>query len=314
MTAVSDPVPRPGHVHQGGFYSSDEQFRALVMPFLERGLIRGEPVVIAYDPRRAGLLRDWLGEPPGALYVDDLYRCPAAAIATYRKLFARLVGEGAARIRIAGDVPHAHDRARYPGWDRYESAVNVVWDEFPVLGRCLYDATATAPEVADVVERTHPYLVTGGDDLTANPRYEEPGTFEGLAPVPDPLEAREPLVELADPSAASARAAVREIAAAHVAERIVNDLVLAVSEATSNALLHGEPPLLVRIWARPDRVVVHVRDRGPGPENRLAGLVPAIGTITGSGLGLWLAHQLDLDVALLRGTDGFTVRVCGGSR
>jgi hypothetical protein len=30
-------------------------------------------------------------------------------------------------------------------------------------------------------------------------------------------------------------------------------------------------------------------------------------------LGLWLTHQLDIDVALIYGDDGFTVRLRGGT-
>jgi hypothetical protein len=31
------------------------------------------------------------------------------------------------------------------------------------------------------------------------------------------------------------------------------------------------------------------------------------------GLGLWLTHQLDIDVALIHGDDGFTIRLRAGT-
>jgi hypothetical protein len=54
-----------------------------------------------------------------------------------------------------------------------------------------------------------------------------------------------------------------------------------------------------------------VHDTGHGPADRLAGLVPAPGSSSGRrlGLGLWVMHQLDIDVALRRTSDGFTVRL-----
>jgi anti-sigma regulatory factor (Ser/Thr protein kinase) len=57
--------------------------------------------------------------------------------------------------------------------------------------------------------------------------------------------------------------------------------------------------------------VVTVHDAGPGPADRLAGLVPAAGSTFDRrlGLGLWVIHQLDLDVTLRRASDGFTVRL-----
>ena len=95
---------------------------------------------------------------------------------------------------------------------------------------------------------------------------------------------------------------------------MIQDFLIGVSEAVSNALLYGQPPVTVRIWAGPGRLVVSVHDRGAGPTDRLAGLVPASqrGTGSGMGLGLWVMHQLDLDVALCYADDGFTVRLRGG--
>ena len=63
------------------------------------------------------------------------------------------------------------------------------------------------------------------------------------------------------------------------------------------------------------RIVVRVHDTGPGPADPLTGLVPAPGGSAGPGLGLWLIHQFtNIDIALLGGADGFTVRLRGGGR
>ncbi len=85
-------------------------------------------------------------------------------------------------------------------------------------------------------------------------------------------------------------------------------LVLATSEAVTNAIVHGTAPVTVRAWVEDRRVVVAIHDHGDGPVDPLVGLhLSDIDAF--SGRGLWITHQLDLDVALTVGDDGFTVRL-----
>jgi anti-sigma regulatory factor (Ser/Thr protein kinase) len=304
-----------GHFHEAGFYGSDAEFAAMIMPFVEDGIAAGEPVIIGYDVRKSRLLRSWLSDPSAVEFIADtsLYATPARAIAGYRQRFEHHVATGAGQIRISGEVPHPGNGGRYEGWDRYEWAVNTVWQDFPVWGLCLYD-TSTAPrEVLDAAERTHPRLVSPAGQHRVNDRYQERLVFEGLPSDPDPLEAATPLVELTDLSAHDARQVVAEIGRGRISVHTLIDLVTGTSEAVSNASRHGVPPTTVRIWATPDRVVVTVHDHGPGPADPLAGLVPAPRGAAKPGLGLWVLHQLDLDVALVRTGDGCTVRLRAGT-
>jgi anti-sigma regulatory factor (Ser/Thr protein kinase) len=101
------------------------------------------------------------------------------------------------------------------------------------------------------------------------------------------------------------------IARGRVRGSIVQDLLIGVTEAVTNAQDHGRPPATVRIWAAGERVVVTVHDTGNGPADRLAGLVPVPSSTPDRhlGLGLWVMHQLDIDVTLRHTSDGFTVRL-----
>jgi anti-sigma regulatory factor (Ser/Thr protein kinase) len=305
---------RAGHYHEAGFYRSDVEFRDLIVPFAEEGLAAGEPVVIGYDSRKNALLRSWLGDPPAVTFLGDkgLYASPARAIAAYRELFEFHVGMGARQIRIAGDVPHPGNGGTFEGWDRYEAAVNTVWDEFPVWGLCLYDTSTAPAPVLDVVERTHPWIVSPSGQRRASDRYQALSHFEALPFVPDPLEATTPALELVDEPPAAARRAVARIGHGRVDRTILDDLLIGVSEAVTNAMLYGRPPTTVRIWAVADSVVISVHDQGRGPADPLAGLVPDSSDMASPGLGLWLTHQLDIDVALNRAADGFTVRLRAG--
>src|SRR5690349_24400749 len=163
-----------GHFHEAGFYRSDAEFREFVVPFAEEGIAAGEPVILGYDARKSGLLRSWLTDPSAADFIggEALYATPARAIAAYRRLFESHVAKGAGQIRIAGDVPHPGNGGRFEGWDRYESAVNTVWQDFPVWGRCLYDTTITPAPVLDIVERTHPRIVSPSGERRASDRYQ----------------------------------------------------------------------------------------------------------------------------------------------
>ena len=52
-----------GNFHEAGFYSSDADFLALIMPFVIDGIAVGEPVVIGYDARKCDLIRAALPRP-----------------------------------------------------------------------------------------------------------------------------------------------------------------------------------------------------------------------------------------------------------
>src|SRR5213080_2335929 len=179
-----------GNFHEAGFYGSDAEFAALIVPFIEEGVAAGEPVIIGYDDRKAGLLRSWLADPSAVEFIADrgLYATPGRAIATYRRLFEFHAAMGAGQIRIAGDVPHPGNGGRFEGWDRYESAVNTVWQDFPVWGRCLYDIATAPQKVLDIVERTHPRIIWPSGQRRASDRYQDALVFDGLPYTPDPLE------------------------------------------------------------------------------------------------------------------------------
>src|SRR3954468_461514 len=170
-----------GNFHEAGFYSSDAEFLALIVPFVTGGIAAGEPVVIGYDDRKCNLLRAELARPDRVSFIADarLYATPAGAIEAYRQQFEGLVAAGAEQIRIAGDVPHEGNGGRFAGWDRYESAVNVTWQDYPVYSRCLYDATTVADVVRDVVERTHRRLLTADGGVATSLRYQGVGDFVG---------------------------------------------------------------------------------------------------------------------------------------
>jgi anti-sigma regulatory factor (Ser/Thr protein kinase) len=304
---------RRGHIHQAALYQSDDELVTLLAPFLEHGRHGHEPTLVVLNGQASDLLRRALGDTTGITFLDpgDRHHNPAVAIRSNREILAQHTANGASRIRVLGEVPHPGLGAEWEWWARYEATINHAYAEFPLWNICSYDVRITPEAVLDDVARTHPHL-TGSDGLQVpNPRYEDPAEFlTGRSPAEsDPLEATMPAVDIVDPTAAVARRAARDIGHRALSEGTrLDDLVMAVSETVTNALAHGRPPVRLRFWAAPHRVLVAISDHGHGPADPFAGLLPTAETATG-GLGLWLTHQICNHITLDRESDGFTVRL-----
>jgi anti-sigma regulatory factor (Ser/Thr protein kinase) len=306
-----------GYFHETAFYDSDEEFLAVVVPFFADAVAAGEPAVAAFGARNQRLVRDALGAGSGVRFLDGdaQYLRPAVAIRQYREMLADYVAAGAGQIRVAGDVPHPGVGVGWDWWARYEATVNRAYDDFPIWGLCPYDTRSTPADVIDDVWRTHPH-VARPDGHIPNPRFEDPvGFLAGRsAQWHDPLEAGPAVIVLADPAPSAVRTAISQVAAScEVPADDVNGLLVAATEAVSNATLHGRPRVAVRIWAASRRILVAVSDQGPGPSQPFAGLLPT-SPDTGSlgGRGLWLIHQLCSYVTLQREAHRFTIRLVAG--
>ncbi|HVL02833.1 MAG TPA: sensor histidine kinase, partial [Acidimicrobiales bacterium] len=302
-----------GFCHDAVFYGSDEEFLGIVAPFLDEGVAAGEPTLAALGDAHAELMRSQLAVPAGVTFLPGSVRYdrPAASIKADHELFARHVAAGADSIRVVVEMPEAGVDASWDGRARYEAAANRAFESFPLWGLCAYNLRTTPPDVVDDVERTHPFITTADGCRLQNDRYEDPATFLANRPrgEPDPLEGELPPLELVGPSPAVARHAVTEMSGrTNLSSGEVDDMIVAVSEVVTNAILHGRPPATVRVWAAPDRMVVTVHDLGPGPSDPFVGLVPTARAGGEGGFGLWIAHQLCRRVTLDADDDGFTVR------
>ncbi|MEV6929115.1 sensor histidine kinase [Dactylosporangium sp. NPDC051485] len=304
-----------GYFHEAVRYDSDEHLLAVVVPFLLGGAEAGEPTLVAFGERNASLVRAELpaGVPVTFLTGGEVYARPAGAIRSYRSLLAEHVAAGARQIRIVGELAPDTFGPTWDWWARYESAINHAYDEFPLWSMCAYDERVTPAAVLDDVDRTHPRTARPGDRHEPNAGYRHPGDFLlASRPAPaDPIQLARPTADLLGPSPAQARNAIRAAGEDHLPPRELDDLVLAVSEIVTNAHLYGREPIHVRVWTGAGRMVVTVADRGPGPKDAFAGLLPAASDGS-AGLGLWIAHQVCSHVSLHREPDGFTARLTVG--
>ena len=303
------------YTHDALLYDSPDMLTARAVPWLMDGLAAGEAAVVAAGPATAEILRDAVDADPRVHVLErgDVYRARTpTAITTFRRLAEQRAAEGVHRVRVLGEVDFGPTERDWLEWQRYESVINDALSGWPLWGLCVFDTARLPDPVLESAVRTHPTLVEHGG-RTANPRFTDPADYLRSLPVPsEPLEETAPRLSAADVSdfAGLRRAVAAELATLDAPRDAVEDYLLAVDEMTSNALRHGGPPVALRLWVAPDRIVCTIRDHGPGWDDPFAGYGPAHGEdLSRGGMGLWLARQLCDHVDITTGPDGALVRL-----
>jgi anti-sigma regulatory factor (Ser/Thr protein kinase) len=298
-----------GYLHEAVYYASDRELLDVAVPFLSGGVEAGEPRLVGFGIANTDRVRAALpGAPIRFLSGGSIYARPASAIAAYRRLMQEYVDAGAHQIRIIGELAPTAFGTAWDWWARYESAINELYDEFPLWSMCVYDTRTTPRHVLDDVARTHPSLAAPDDRHDPSVHYVPPGAFltSPRPPIVDPVQQGDPAVQLTDARLSDFRRAVDEANTIGLPADTVDHLKIAVNEVVTNAMQYGSPPIEVRYWTGGDRMIVSVTNKGPAPADPFLGLRPAAHAPHG-GLGLWLVHQLCDYVRLDRGVDGFTV-------
>jgi anti-sigma regulatory factor (Ser/Thr protein kinase) len=294
-------------VHELLLHSSLAEMLAFVLPFARGGLAAQEPTLLLVRPETAATVRPLLG-PSSYLTLLPALRWSGRPGATLRAADNLLTSYGpdVSRVRVLSQVPTVPD-GRWHEWRRLEAAVNVALARYRAWVVCGYDRRGLNDEMIADLHATH-RLVGFGDQHRNNIRYEDPFDFAAkhLDAEPDPAESSAPEVELLNPTPSTARAAVEGFGRhGRLPPLEIENLVVAAHEAVANSLLHGRPPVVLRLWLLPARMVVTVTDAGPGPADPLVGLNPPR-LRHGPGLGLWLCHQL-VEVTHRRHPDGYTI-------
>src|SRR5690606_19164551 len=259
--------------HEAAIYGDDDELLDVVVPFVAAGARAGEAVVVVLDRRGAARVRAATVEDPRIAYLpqEDTYARPAATLRALRSHVDRRLAGGAGRVRMVGAFPPPAGAASWDAWCRYEAAVDRVFADDPVSLLCAYDARVATGDVLADAEQLHHRLALPCRTLDVPRRTASPERLLARRPPrpADPLEAEPPAIELVDPTVRTARARAQALArAAGAGERTADEVALAVSEVVSNAHLHGRPPVVVRGWVGPDRIVVTVADGGPGRPRR----------------------------------------------
>lgn len=306
---------RGGYRHDVLLFDTDDRLTDLAVPFLLEGLDAGEAAVIATSPRTADVLRDALDGHPmvHVLARGDVYRARTpTAITTFRRLAEERSVGGTTQVRVVGEVDFGATERDWLEWQRYEAVINHALASWPLSGLCVFDTQRLPDPVLASALRTHSGVVTPAG-WAPNPDFTSPAEYVRTLPVPaEPLEATPP--RLAAPDVTDfiglRHAVAAELATVPGSRDAIDDYLLAVDEMSSNAGRHGRPPIGLRLWIAPDRIVCTIDDRGPGWDDPFAGYGPAHGEdLSRGGMGLWLARQLCDHVDITTDAEGTRVRL-----
>jgi anti-sigma regulatory factor (Ser/Thr protein kinase) len=303
----------PPYAHEALFYGSDAELLDAVGPFLRDGAAAGETTMVVCGDRSAELLRDAVDGDPRVSIVPPggaLRRTPGA-LHEYRRLVERERASGGGRVRLVREVDVEADEGTAMSWTRYDAATNWALAACDLWSLCVYDRRRVSERSLRHGRLSHPRLVDAAG-RSANPHYVQPGELlRRLESGPDPLQSSPPTWQASLGRLRTLRRDVRELlAAVRLPPQTLEELVLAIDEIASNAAMHGEPPVTVRVWLTPGRLLCTVHDRGDGFDDPFAGYLPAQRTdMAGGGRGLWLARQLCDDVSVSATEHGFTVRL-----
>jgi anti-sigma regulatory factor (Ser/Thr protein kinase) len=308
---LGDGVDTGRLCHSALLYDGDGELLDAAVPFLRDGVDRGEATLLSVSDRERPLILDALGDIAGVTVLPAWP--PGAAFKTLRqnhRLISGDSGHGNAPTRILGEVPNTHESVPWGGWVRCETAINHVYADLPVTMLCLYDRRTTPAWVLDDVEHTHPFLAAT-DGPVRNAGFLDPTAFLGdlAARDLDPIESEAPTLELFDQLPGASRRSVAALAEITELDRsAIEALSLAVGEVATNAIVHGKPPILLRAWILPDRVVVSLLDHGSGPADPFVGMLP-LDTAPSGGLGLHVVYQTCSLVTMSRTASDFTVHL-----
>jgi anti-sigma regulatory factor (Ser/Thr protein kinase) len=296
--------------HELFLYRSPVDLVEFVVPWACDGVAAEEPTLLLLREDDAKAVLREVGPSP-YLTVESALAEPGRA--------AQHVSTASSMLPSFARVVHQEPLiapSQWPEWRRLEAVLNLALRHYDTWAVCAYDQRTLSPDMVSDLHATHPLIWQDGEHRH-NDGYQHPVNFlvQQSDDPPDPIERTQPAVELVDPSPASARASVKWFSHQQLPDHETDKLIFATHEAVINALRHGRPPTVLRLWTKPGRVTVTVSDAGPGPTDPLVGLLPnespapgAGDSVPGPALGLWLIHQL-VDVTRRSDSTGYTIRL-----
>jgi anti-sigma regulatory factor (Ser/Thr protein kinase) len=296
-------------VHEALLYRDIDEYVEGTLRFLQRGLEAGEPMMVAVPGPHLDALRGALhGDAKRIRFVDmtALGRNPGRIIpalhdwiGTQGRRPVRFVGEPIWPGRRVSETVEA---------TRHESLLNLAFAETEAAILCPYDAGGLHADVLADAERTHPVLVVDGEPR-ASRRYTDPSVIYAAADWELPAATGPVRTTRITRDLCAARRFLRasvDNEAAMDPERL-NDLLLAVNEATTNAVVHGRGPCLLSVWQADGHLVCEITDGGRIGDPLVGRRRPASGSL--GGRGLWMINQLCDLVELRPGPRGTTLRL-----
>jgi anti-sigma regulatory factor (Ser/Thr protein kinase) len=297
-----------GFRHEALMYDGEDEFVATVSDFVASAVRAEEPILVAVAPEKIDRLRRRVGSAGPHLEFADMTQLganPARILPAWRAFVDR--HPEAPRLRGVGEpVWQGRRPAELAECELHESLLNMAFpDAVDFHLMCPYDAAALDAGAIEVAEHTHPAIDRLGR-VQPSDSYGGPASalelFTRPLPWPD-VEAAElrfsrgPLHDVRRFVAEAARRA-------GLADRRVDDVVLAANEIVSNSVLHGGGSGVVRTWQHDGVLVCEVRDAGRIADPLVGRARPRREEIEGR--GVWMANEL-CDLVQIRSPESGTV-------
>ncbi|MGZ3103108.1 anti-sigma factor RsbA family regulatory protein [Streptomyces sp. H72] len=291
--------------HPALFYRSEGEYTDRTVTFVRDGLAAGEPVAVAVPAPNLELIRGGLGpDARDVTFLDmtEAGRNPGRIIPGVLRAFADTHPRG--RVRIIGEPIWAgRSAAEYPACAQHEALINAAFTGRAATILCPYDETRLAPDVLADALVTHPTVITAGHERVSE-TYDWPEVVARYNEPLEPTAGADVLSFGAGELPEARRFAVDRASGLGLSGRRLQDAELAVSELTTNSVLHGGGSGTLALWAEAGQVVCEVRDKGRLTDP-LAGRRPAERGQIG-GRGLLLVHHV-ADLVRVHTTDDGTV-------
>jgi len=289
--------------HAALFYRSQPEYADRVAAFVQAGLDRGEPALIALPGGKAQAIAARLDAVPGEVVFADmavLGRNPARIIPELRSFADKHPGQ---RVRFVGEpIWPGRSPAETCEAARHEALINLAFARAQATILCPYDASGLPDSVLAGARRTHQEPAASGATATTWRDNLPPECDHPLGPPPAGAEALAYEADLARVR----RLVERNAKDAGLGEERAVDLVLAANEIAANTISHTGGGGVIHVWHTDEEILCQVHDTGH-ITNPLAGRV-RFGP-DDRGHGLWLVNQVCDLVELRSGEGGTTVRM-----
>jgi anti-sigma regulatory factor (Ser/Thr protein kinase) len=302
-------------VHQALLYGGEDEFLKATVPFLRDGLEDDGAVLAVVAEPNILALKGTMGPdctPVTFVPAHSFYQHPVRTIAAYSEIVhqshPKRVWALTEPVLPGLTQPQANE------WKRYEAIVNAAFGTTGAQVICAYDMRSTADDVLESASHTHP-IVMEGQGPHQSRDYQQPQDFSingDHRPLPPPATRPDvlPLTENLG-CLRTLRTFLTERALHHgLPQQATSPFLMAVGEVATNAILHGAPPMEVRIWAEQRSLRCEVADFGHWRPDALIGHLPRE---TGLGnFGLWGVRLLADVVEVRTGWAGTVVRLTFG--
>lgn len=298
----------PALTHRALLYRDREQLERAVRDFVQSAVQAREPVLALLPRVNLEWLPSALGELASNVRFEDMSlagRNPNLLLSLIQEWIDE--HDGRARI-ISESVWPGRSYAEVTEGLRHEALLNLVLESRPTIILCPYDAENLDPEAVRGAELTHPQVIYGEGTPCPSRHYGDPEQL--LVGRRWPLQAPPGSASehpFEGDLAALRRSVERDPALRDLSSERRYDLVFAINEAVTNAVVHSDGKCRTRIWSDDGMVVSEVNSAASLSDNLAGRRRPPLDATAGR--GLWLINQVCDLVELRSGEDGTTLRM-----